>query len=64
MCACYAIGEVLGAQTGLHTDNIYLQHSTKFKVRASSLASLLTVELDTNSDGVGDYAISFASSMP
>lgn len=58
VCACYAIGEVLGAQTGRNTDNIYLQHSTKFKVRASSLASLLTVELDTNSDGVGDYAIS------
>ena len=57
-CACYAIGEVLGSQTGNTPDNTYLRQSIQFKTRASSLASLLTVELDTNGDGIGDYAIS------
>ncbi len=55
--ACYAISLVLSAQVGTDPNNFYQSLGAKFSARASSMASLITAEVDTDDDGEPDIAV-------
>lgn len=59
--ACYAVARVLLAQTdGKNAEN-YQHQGGRLAVRADAIASQITLQLDTNGDGLADVAIDLGS---
>jgi len=56
-CACYALGLIFGAQP----DASARKDSGRYMAMAQSEASTLVAELDTNADGVSEYAIDLST---
>ena len=55
--ACYAISRIAGNQVSPMKDSTYGHFATLFGARAESVASLCTVEIDSNNDGTADAYI-------
>lgn len=52
--ACYAISRIAGNQVSPLKDSTYGHFATLFGARAESVASLITVEIDSTNDGISD----------
>lgn len=55
--ACYAVSLVLSAQIGRNADGALPNLGARFAMRAADMASLVTAELDTNADGIGEVIV-------